>query len=553
MKFSLYQLALFDFVENKKGSLIVDAKAGSGKTTSIVEACNRLSNHDSVLFLAFSKAIVTELETRLPPDVKCSTFNSCGWASWRKHVKSYSLKIDAKKTWRIIWDMMDRKMQSKYGSFCNKMVGLAKSVGLTPDDSDEMWFEVHDHHDLTIDSRGTHAEGVSLAKEVLRRSIELSKTVCDFNDQLYMPWLRGTSFKKYKVIFVDEGQDVNPVQIELVKRMLAPGGRVIVVGDPFQAIYGFRGADHMAMKNLSSMFKAETLPLSISYRCSRAVIKEAQKYVSGIEVFGKAPQGCVETLSAYDISMFTNEDAILCRNNAPLIGIAYQIIERGSSVNFLGKDIAGGIKSLIKELATSTISIDNLIYELLTWRGVQTKKLEIKKQKDKIGSVKDRVECVIKFIDHLTPDRRTVPGLIKTIDDFFKSNNSGVTLSSVHKSKGKEWNHVFILGFDRYMPSKYASKPWQFIQENNLIYVAITRAKLNLSYIQEDSWSYSEKRTKKTTTTRKRKNPSKSRDTQPRAVKKKLTRRNAKSSVKGRRLVTSLNGKLDEDWGDPFE
>jgi DNA helicase-2/ATP-dependent DNA helicase PcrA len=65
---------------------------------------------------------------------------------------------------------------------------------------------------------------------------------------------------------------------------------------------------------------------------------------------------------------------------------------------------------------------------------------------------------------------------------------SRVTLSTVHKAKGLEFPTVFILDFDKYMPSKYAKRPWQIVQETNLIYVAITRAMERLVYINSDSW-----------------------------------------------------------------
>ena len=52
-----------------------------------------------------------------------------------------------------------------------------------------------------------------------------------------------------------------------------------------------------------------------------------------------------------------------------------------------------------------------------------------------------------------------------------------LTLSTIHKSKGREWDRVFILGRTRYLPSPWARKEWQQLQEKNLEYVALTRAK----------------------------------------------------------------------------
>jgi superfamily I DNA/RNA helicase len=488
MLYSIYQIALFDFIQFGEGSAIVDAKAGSGKTTSILEACNRLPEDLSVLFLAFNKSIVGELKTRLPSGINCSTFNSCGWAAWRRFTGRRYIKIDAKKNWRIIWDNFEKEDQRMYGAFCAKMVGLAKSTGLTPDDNDSKWFAIQDHHGVLLSTTDAdYDRGIFLAKRVLERSIEMAYEVCDFDDQLYMPWLMDASFEQYGVVFIDEAQDTNSVQADLIRRMLMESGRVIAVGDPFQAIYGFRGADHNAMNNLAEIFNATTLPLSISYRCSQSVVREAQKYVSGIESFEDSPEGAVETLQGYDIDSFSVNDAILCRNNAPLIEMAYQIIARGKGVNFLGRDIGGGLKTLIKNMEARTL--DSLSEKLEEWLVKESAKLVKKRQEDKLGLLEDRVNCIEIFIRYLPNSKQTVGDLLEAVDSLFQSKGRGVTLSSVHKSKGREWVNVHILGFDKYMPSKYAKKDWQLIQETNLIYVAITRAKSHLTYINENDWT----------------------------------------------------------------
>jgi len=488
LAYSTYQIALFDFTLTGKGSAIVDAKAGSGKTTSIIEVCNRLPDGASVLFLAFNKSIVEELKAKLPAGINCSTFNSCGWGSWRRYTGKRFIKVDGKKTWRIIWDTFTKDEVKAYGAFVAKMVGLAKSTGLVPEDDDSKWFKIQDHHGLTLASRdGDYNEAIDLSKQVLKQSIRKADDVCDFDDQLYMPWLRNTAFDQFDVVFIDEAQDTNPVQVALLKRMLKTGGRLIAVGDPQQAIYGFRGADHEAMNNIKEAFDCTTLPLSISYRCAKSIIKEAQKYVPGIEAFDSSPEGEVSHLDDYDINTFTANDAILCRNNAPLIEIAYQFIGRGKSVNFLGRDIGAGLKSLIKNMEAR--NLDDLSIKLDAWLERESEKLRRKHQEDKIELLQDRINCIEIFIQYLPQSRQTVGDLLAAIDNLFKSNGRGITLSSVHKSKGKEWNRVFILDFEKYMPSRWAKKDWQKIQENNLIYVAITRAKDYVGYIPSNSWT----------------------------------------------------------------
>jgi superfamily I DNA/RNA helicase len=52
-----------------------------------------------------------------------------------------------------------------------------------------------------------------------------------------------------------------------------------------------------------------------------------------------------------------------------------------------------------------------------------------------------------------------------------------LTLCTIHRSKGREWQRVYLIGRNRYMPSSYARLDWELEQERNLMYVAVTRSK----------------------------------------------------------------------------
>jgi superfamily I DNA/RNA helicase len=100
---------------------------------------------------------------------------------------------------------------------------------------------------------------------------------------LYMPVMYGIAFNHYNYIFVDEAQDTNDIQLEILSRLCAPRCRIVAVGDPHQAIYGFRGANADSMTRITERFSCKTFPLSVSYRCPKAVVKEAQRYLQPIE------------------------------------------------------------------------------------------------------------------------------------------------------------------------------------------------------------------------------------------------------------------------------
>ena len=475
----------YGFTLDGDGRFVLGDFTVTHNTTTIVDSVSLIKPGMKVLFLAFNKRIVDELKLRLPKFVHCATFNSQGYRAWRSYVGRF-VQTKGGKTWQLMRELLSEDDMNLYGSFIKRMVSLAKSAGiggpLLGDDAGN-WEALREHHNVYIQSEDANYDyGITLAQIVLRESIRQAKKVVDFDDQLYMPYLRNARFDKYDLVFIDEAQDTNEVQIALLKRMLRPGGRLVAVGDTSQAIYGFRGADHNAMNNIRKAFDCKPLPLSISYRCSKAIVREAQKYNPDIEHFEHAGEGEVATLDNYNATDFRPTDAILCRNNAPLIRMAYGFIRRGIGINMPGRDLGTGLINFIRKLRGN--DADDTVVKAGEWLDKESEKLIEKGDEDKIEALADRVECLEVIVDNLDYSNRSVAALIEEIEYLFKESDSpAVTLCSVHKSKGDEWDRVFILDFDELMPSRYARKDWMRVQENNLIYVAITRAKSYLGYI----------------------------------------------------------------------
>src|SRR5262249_111803 len=96
----------------------------------------------------------------------------------------------------------------------------------------------------------------------------------DFNDQIYMPALFGGSFPRFSVTMVDEDQDLSPTNLPLLSKLR--GCRFITVGDPYQSIYQFRGAMQDSMDRGAAEYTMTVLPLSVSFRCPQAIVKNAQ-------------------------------------------------------------------------------------------------------------------------------------------------------------------------------------------------------------------------------------------------------------------------------------
>lgn len=499
---SPYQRAVFDFVREGRGSAQIIAVAGAGKTTTSLKALELIPAGQYATYLAFNKKIVVDTERKLAErnedgtpafDIRCrlkvATFHSVGFNAWRFARKSVR-EPDPNK----LRDLMSRNFGdddvAAYGSFAVRMVGLARNAGvgvIAPDDA-AFWMSLSDHYDVYPDVDGADtAVGIEIARKLLRLSVaaaDATPSHIDYDDMLYMPLLRNIRFFQVDWLFVDEEQDTNQVQLALMRRMLKPGGRHVGIGDPSQAIYGFRGADSNAMTSVRDAFGCVELPLTVSYRCPRAVVELARS-VPGcghIEASPSAPEGEVVHLPAKEV-VWRNDDVIICRNTAPLVSMAYSFIARGVGCKVLGREIGAGLVKLVRKLKTP--DVDEMLTRLDAYAARETARFLARGQEQKAEAVEDRCACIRAIVDMLGEDERSVDTLTSRIEGMFSDDagNSILTLCTVHKSKGLEWDRVFILE-SGLMPSKWARQAWQLEQEHNLMYVAYTRAKHSLIFLQ---------------------------------------------------------------------
>ncbi len=443
-------------------SLSIVAVAGSGKTTTLGEIIGSLP----------------------PCNLKTSTFHSAAFSGYRRWKPN--VRVDAKKTWKIVDEIIPEAVAKEIGSFVVKLVGFAKQIGITylvPDDLDA-WWGIIDHHSLFLESgKVTQDEAIEYARKVLRRGIEIEDVV-DFDDMLFMTLVKDVRLWQNDRVLLDEAQDTNPVQRALLKRMLTATGKLTAVGDPHQAIYGFRGADADSFYAIQREFGTTEMPLTFSFRCPQAVVRYAQQFVAHIEAHPEAPEGSVTFAKPAEVD-WTNVDAALCRNTAPLIDQAYALIGRGIGCRVLGREIGQGLIKLIDKMKAK--GIDQLEKKLGDWEEREIAKAVSKGQEDKAQNIEDKATCVRAIIAHLDENSRTIPELKRQIEALFDDEHNGglVTLATVHKAKGLEWDRVAILRPDL-MPSKWARQEWMKEQETNIQYVAATRAKRDLIIITPD-------------------------------------------------------------------
>ena len=494
IKLSKYQQAVIDWVKahiNASGALIVEAVAGSGKTFTIVQAAQLIPQKAKAVFLAFNKSIATELGNKLPSHVESKTLNALGWAVIRYRIGKH-IEINAQKTRDILNRLYpDNEENAEVHSVRTELyniIGKAKSHGLIPpgmrtprgtyEATPDRWLTLMDRYDVDPNGIG-EAAFIDIANEILRAGLEDQDTF-DFDDQLYVPVALDLPCWGYDWIIIDEAQDVSHVQRTLLHKFMRRGGlgRLIAVGDSHQAIYGFRGADSQSLANIGRLFKAETLPLSITYRCPRAVVEVAQRFVPHIECSDTAEDGEILHPKDWAVDSFSDSDLVVCRNTAPLIQLAYKCIAEGKQVHVMGREIGKGLVNVVKKVAGKRIKkIDAFNVKLDKWAMAQKRKVKDGDEAKK-AAIQDKVEC----ISILAAGLDTVPELIKAIEAIFSDSSQGTTLATVHKAKGLEAPRVFLLEPDL-MPSRWATQEWQMEQERNLQYVAVTRALETLVYL----------------------------------------------------------------------
>src|SRR5258708_34477392 len=113
----------------------------------------------------------------------------------------------------------------------------------------------------------------------------------EFDDMIWLVIKNNLNVPQFEYVFLDEAQDLSPARIELALRAVKPGGKVVSVGDKFQAVFGFTGADEQAMQTISDRLNAHTLPLTTTYRCGKIIVALAQQYVPEYEAAHMNPEG----------------------------------------------------------------------------------------------------------------------------------------------------------------------------------------------------------------------------------------------------------------------
>ena len=501
-KWSDLQKNVFKFIESGTGHLVIEANAGCAKTTTMVKCLDYIPEDKSILLAAFNRDIVKELEKRTKNyhNVQVKTLHGLGLAMLRRNFPKNQLVPDVYKydthikNHINIYTSINIKML-KNGEYQKYLDNIKKYVEFG------RFYMCQTEKDLDFIEERYSIGTIADEKEIAVKVMGWGKTELDTIDYTDMVWLPHVLYLKpyglqFDFIFIDECQDMNVAERELVLKCFKMGTRMISVGDENQCLYSFAGSSPDSFKVLKSMPNTTCLPLSISYRCPKNIVKLANKYVPQIEA---NPDNEIEGEIKYNVQLDeVNEgDMVLCRNNAPLVHAYNEFLKNGRKATIRGKEFGSTLKTIIKGYKVDELSQglnkDGLFTRLYDNLFNTRDKLMTKHGIDKDIAMKSPIIenklDIIKTLEVLSEGLTTKEELIEKVEEVFpkKSKDEGISLSTIHKAKGLEANNVFII-CPSLMPSKSAKQEWEITQEKNLIYVAYTRAKNKLAFVDENGF-----------------------------------------------------------------
>lgn len=458
-------------------NLLINALAGAAKTSTLRFLCKYMPV-EPTLSLAFNKKIADTMAKVLPGHVRSATMNSVGHRVWAA-LTGKRLVVDTKKNYNIVKELVDnlprRDKFEAYEIFGDivKTLSRAKLAGYVPPDvkggksiltEDEFFGGLEEAPDSWF---------IRLTNEALTTGIKQSYGgLIDFDDQIYMSTLFGGSFPTFPRVKVDEAQDLSPLNHAMLDRLVGPKCHLTAVGDPWQSIYAFRGADTTSMGRLRERFNMNEMTLSVSFRCPQAVVKNAHSRVPHMKWPAWAIEGTVAELPSWAAADIPDGSAIICRNNAPLMSCALALLRAGRGVHLVGTDLGPQLVRALKKLGDENMKQEQVYAAIDLWEAEKLRKSRSP------AATSDKAECLRVFAGF----GPTLGAAIAYCEHLFSAKGP-IQLLSGHKAKGLEWDTTYHLDPQR-IPSPWAKEGEALEQELNVRYVIETRAKKALYFVR---------------------------------------------------------------------
>lgn len=538
------QKKIYEFVEFGSGNGIIDAVAGAGKTTTLMGCVQHISNPHDALFCAFNTSIRKEIQRKfhdMGKNVAVKTNHALGLQILRSkmHIELNDFKyqhiIEDEGFFKLIendidsilrvkgcmsvssirdiqekrtsLDSMDEKNQFNYSLFILNcimkfLLEINDKFRLTLcADNFESYRQMTDHFGIFEKERRYNFQFAELEHYVKAHKILLkegnamaqSQGIIDFVDMLYQPhFLNLRPNIQYGFVFVDECQDLSRAQIEIVQKYVKPNGRVLAVGDPYQSIYGFAGADSQSFERVMNTFNCQRLSLTDCFRCPVKAIDIAKTIREDIKGF-KTEAGIVTVLKSHEVLVRLKPgDLVIGRFRDPLRELAMKLVNKNVKVHMHPDEVQefiGDYKAYFTPAELRRKLNEGMLeqfFATIEHRNIKQFEKDFANVDSAIKSVKVKeATCLLrdsidffrwKFMDW---QLNTIDSILVRLKETLQYlGDDAIKISTIHRAKGLEEKRVFILEYNKLPVPRL--RPWEIEQERNLHYVAVTRPKEEL-------------------------------------------------------------------------
>ncbi len=514
-------------------TLVIRAGAGSGKTRVLTRRIAYGVLTDSVdprrvLALTFTRKAAGELNHRLRQlglrqSAAAGTFHAIALSQLRKKWESSNTApptlLDRKFGFvaRLVPRVNDRTTPLELVS----EIEWAKARRIHPEAYAEA-AKRHDRKPPMVPDRVAEIYQKYEDAKVNRNLIDFDDILIHCGRMLQRDRNAAEAFRwSFRHIFVDEFQDVNPLQFALLKVFVGPDPNLCVVGDSRQAIYAWNGADSSYLDDFADHFPGAT---SVSLRQNYRSTPEILRCASAVLPAHDALEPTLPSGPAPIISNHTSDDAearaiaralrnkqggqtrwrdmaVLVRTNAQVAVLAdalsdadVPIAARGEGKLIERPEVLDAVDGLRRAGQSLSVSLDDLSTQI---EAEVAQEAESGSEEQTAGSSSEKVQLLRAFIrlgrDHLAVDPEAslqafVDSLKSGTHESATAGGDRVDVTTFHQAKGLEWDVVHVAGMERGLsPIGHAKTPEALEEEHRLIYVALTRARrhLHLHWAQE--------------------------------------------------------------------
>ncbi len=475
------------FSEKKFGdsNIHVDAGPGCGKTATTTWAMT-IGDDGTGCCLSLGKEIVKTIEPNCAPHIECGTAHKFGLRAVVSMLRGRRPMVDTKgaKLKGIFTDSfpsldpynISGSKKSAAFSFMYDVLNLVDKMrlNLREEYSESDIVNTCIQYNINFDTE-KFDDVKEMIPIIFRKCLEKTSYI-DFTDMMWIPIRLNLDVPQFDTMYVDERQDLNSLMIEYIVRMTK--GRIMTVGDKFQSIYGFGGADAKATERLLARFPGKEFPLKTCYRCAKSIVDKINTIYPGLKAFEGNGDGEVLTADEIDYNM-PDGSMILARRKAALVKPCFALLRQGRKAVIKGKDIGEGLIRTIESLKAADAM--DLVFKTEEFRDKKIGRMMERQDvsQSKIEDITDEANCIIEIASSC----KETDEVISKIKIIFDESVKGIMLSSIHRSKGLESDEVTIIDYNRVRLCHERMTDDDHVQEKNLEYVALSRAKNKLTLV----------------------------------------------------------------------